>query len=102
MIVYCVEVSVVKGRESLFLEATEENHRNTRKEPGNIRFDVLQQQEDPSKFFLYEVYESEDAVKAHKETAHYLKWRETVASWMAAPRKGTSHTPMFPEERSQW
>ena len=102
MIVYCVEVSVVKGREDEFLAATEQNHINTRKEAGNIRFDVLQQQEDSSRFFLYEVYQSEDAVKAHKETAHYLKWRETVAPMMAVPRKGTRHNPHFPKDRSAW
>ena len=102
MLVYCVEVSVVKGYEGDFLKATEENYRNTRKEEGNLRFDVLQQQDDPARFFLYEVYTSEEAVKSHKETAHYLKWRETVAPWMAAPRKGTCHTPHFPEEPSKW
>ncbi len=102
MLVYCVEVSVVKGHENDFLNATEENHRNTRKEEGNLRFDVLQQQDDPSRFFLYEVYSSEDAVKTHKQTAHYLKWRDTVAPWMAVPRKGTCHTPHFPEDPSEW
>lgn len=102
MIAYCVEVSLIKGREDDFLKATEENHRSTRKEAGNIRFDVLQQKDDPCRFFLYEVYESDEAVKSHKETTHYLKWRETVAPWMASPRKGTCHTPHFPKEGSEW
>jgi (4S)-4-hydroxy-5-phosphonooxypentane-2,3-dione isomerase len=102
MIVYCVEVSVLHGKETDFLKATEENHIQTRQEPGNKRFDVLQQQEDPSRFFLYEVYESQEAVNAHKETAHYLKWRETVAPWMASPRKGISHIPHFPKEIASW
>ena len=102
MIVYCVEVSVTKGNEKEFLAATEENHRNTRKEPGNIRFDVLQSPDDSSRFFLYEVYTSDDAVTSHKETPHYLKWRETVAPWMAEPRKGTKYNPRFPEESSAW
>jgi autoinducer 2-degrading protein len=102
MIVYCVVVSVVKGREKDFLSATEQNHINTRMEPGNIRFDVLQQQEDPSLFFIYEAYQSEEAVAAHKKTAHYLKWRDTVAPWMAVPRRGTLHIPHFPKDRSEW
>ena len=102
MIVYCVEVAVTGGNENEFLAATEENHKNTRKEPGNIRFDVLQNSDDPSRFFLYEVYDSEEAVASHKETAHYLKWRETVAPWMAEPRKGVQYHPHFPGERSQW
>ncbi len=102
MIVYCVEVSVTKGNENDFLLATRENHRNTRKEPGNIRFDVLQSGEDPAKFFLYEVYESDEAVKSHKETSHYLKWRDRVAPWMAEPRKGVKYHPHFPEDGSAW
>ncbi|MDC7241729.1 MAG: antibiotic biosynthesis monooxygenase [Spirochaetales bacterium] len=102
MIVYCVEVQVVPGKEEEFKAASLRNHQATRKEPGNIRFDVLQQTEDSSRFFLYEAYTSEDAVKAHKETAHYLEWRETVAPWMAAPRKGTSHSVCAPEEPEKW
>ncbi len=102
MIVYCVEVTVTRGNESEFLTATEENHKKTRKEPGNIRFDVLQKSDDPTRFFLYEVYDSEEAVVSHKETAHYLKWRETVAPWMAEPRKGVQYQPHFPGERTQW
>ena len=102
MIVYCVEVSVKKGNEQDFLKATEQNHLQTRKEPGNLRFDVLQSGDDPSRFFLYEVYRSDDAVTAHKETAHYLTWRETVAPWMASPRKGTKFLPRLPEEEKKW
>ncbi len=102
MIVYCVEVHVVQGKEEEFRAASAENHTETRKEAGNLRFDVLQQTEDPSRFFLYEAYVDSDAVKAHKETAHYLKWRETVAPWMAEPRRGVSHTVCEPGDRSKW
>ncbi|MDC7231592.1 MAG: antibiotic biosynthesis monooxygenase [Spirochaetales bacterium] len=102
MIVYCVEVQVVPGKEEDFKAASLKNHQETRKEPGNIRFDVLQQSEDKSRFFLYEAYSSQEAVIAHKETAHYLEWRETVAPWMAAPRKGTSHSVCAPLEPGQW
>lgn len=102
MIVYCVEVHVIPGKEEDFKAASAENHRGTRNEPGNLRFDVLQQSEDKSRFFLYEAYTDGDAVKAHKETAHYLKWRETVAPWMAEPRRGVSHSVCTPLESSQW
>ena len=102
MIVYCVEVHVVEGHEKDFEQACLENRKGTRKEPGNIRFDVLQQTDDPSRFFLYEVYTGPEAVDAHKETPHYLKWRETVAPWMATPRKGVSHRICAPAEASQW
>ena len=62
-----------------FIEITTYNHENSRREPGNVRFDVLRDNKDPNKFLLYEVYENEDAAAAHKLTEHYNKWRETVA-----------------------
>jgi len=102
MLVYAVDVFVVSGHEDDFLKAIEENHLATRKEEGNIRFDVSQSQDDSSQFFLYEVYKDEAAVKAHKETSHYLKWRETVAPWMAKPRQGRCLDPHFPQDGSQW
>lgn len=69
------------------------NHDNSRKEPGNVRFDVLQSNDDPTKFFLYEVYVDADAAAAHKKTEHYLRWRDEVADYMASPRHGTPTTP---------
>jgi len=102
MIVYCVEIKVIKGREEDFEKASLENRKETRKEEGNFRFDVLQQNEDPSRFFLYEVYSNTEAVAAHKETPHYLKWRDTVAPWMAEPRKGVSHKICAPKEVTKW
>ena len=76
-----------------FREASLENHRNSRLEKGNIRFDVLQDDADPTKFMLYEVFDSEESVKAHKDTAHYMKWRDTVAPYMNSPRKAIKTTP---------
>ncbi|MDA3956467.1 antibiotic biosynthesis monooxygenase [Oceanispirochaeta sp.] len=102
MIVYCVEVKVISGKEGVFEQACLENRKGTRKEEGNHRFDVLQQSDNPGSFFLYEAYSSPEAVKAHKETPHYLKWRDLVAPWMAEPRKGTSHRVCAPLEVSGW
>ncbi|MFW6281989.1 MAG: putative quinol monooxygenase [bacterium] len=102
MLVYVVNVFVKKENIKEFKQATIKNHKNTLQEPGNIRFDVLQSQEDPACFTLYEVYESEDAVKAHKETTHYLEWRETVADWMAKPREGVKHKIIAPENIELW
>jgi (4S)-4-hydroxy-5-phosphonooxypentane-2,3-dione isomerase len=79
-----------------FIEATRQNHMSSVKEPGNFRFDVLQDSQDPSKFILYEVYGSESAAAAHKETLHYLNWRDAVAGWMAKPREGVNHDMLFP------
>ena len=102
MIVYCVTVHVKPGHEDDFAAATVENHLNTRQEPGNLRFDVLRSADEPSKFFLYEVYDSSESVAAHKETAHYLKWRETVADWMEKPRERRMHHVVCPTGSPEW
>lgn len=76
-----------------FRAASIENHNGTRLEPGNVRFDVLQSADDPTQFVLYEVFADEDAAKAHKETDHYKKWRDTVAPFMNSPRRATKTVP---------
>jgi len=78
-----------------FIEATLDNARNTRREQGNIRFDVLRSEQDPSRFLLYEAYRSRDDFTRHQETQHYLRWKQTVADWMAQPREGVKHTSIF-------
>ena len=102
MIVYRVNVFVKEDRIDDFIGATVENHENTRKEPGNLRFDVLRSADDPALFMLYEVYDSPEAVDAHKATAHYLKWRETVAGWMAKPREGVKYEVVRPLDETLW
>ena len=77
-----------------FIKITLYNHENSRKEPGNVRFDVLQANDDPTVFTLYEVYKTPEDAKAHKDTEHYKKWRETVEPYMACPRVGVGHTPL--------
>ncbi len=79
-----------------FIVACKENHLSSIQEKGNFRFDVMQQDQDSSRFVLYESYQNENAAKAHKDTNHYLKWRETVADWMASPRQGILHRGLFP------
>jgi autoinducer 2-degrading protein len=96
MYVACVTVFVKPGKEQDFIEATLENARNTRLEHGNVRFDVLQSEQSPGQFFLYEVYRSPDGFKTHQQTAHYLNWRQKVADWMAQPRQGVRHFSIFP------
>jgi autoinducer 2-degrading protein len=79
-----------------FIEATRINHENSLKESGNLRFDILQDANDPGKFVLYEAYNSQEAVLAHKDTPHYNQWRDTVAPWMEKPREGIKHKLLFP------
>lgn len=102
MIVTCVIVYVKAEHRDDFIAATIENHTHSIKEPGNLRFDVLQCADDPSRFLLYEAYESEEAAKAHKDTPHYLKWKETVADWMERPREGIKHKVIRPTEKWLW
>lgn len=79
-----------------FIRATTSNHENSVREPGNLRFDVLQDPLDQSHFILYEAYQDEAAAKAHKETEHYLLWRDTVADMMAKPREGIPMLGLMP------
>lgn len=101
MIVTIVNITVKPEYVEQFIAATLENHRGSVQEEGNFRFDVLQHRDDPTRFTLYEAYESEEAAARHKETAHYLKWRDTVSPWMAKPREGIPHRVIAPE-RSGW
>jgi len=96
MYVVCVTVWVRAGFEDAFIEATYENHVGTRKEPGNLRFDVLQKADDPTQFFLYEAYKTEEDFSTHQKTPHYLAWKEAVADWMAKSRHGVRHHSLFP------
>lgn len=81
-----------------FRQATVENARNSIQEAGVARFDVIQQLEDPTKFILVEIYKTTEAPRAHKETAHYIRWRDTVAGMMAEPRQGIRYNTIFPED----
>jgi autoinducer 2-degrading protein len=98
MHVTIVHVHVKPEHSERFIEATEKNHQASIQEPGNLRFDVLQSAEDPNHFVLYEAYRDEAAAAAHKQTEHYLTWRETVAQWMAQPRQGVLYKGLFPDD----
>lgn len=102
MIVTCVYIHILPGKADKFIEATVANHAGTRMEPGNVRFDFIRQEDDPDRFMLYEVFESEQAVADHKLTAHYLKWRDDVKDLMAEQRYGVKHSIIAPPERSEW
>ncbi|MEA1996132.1 MAG: putative quinol monooxygenase [Gemmatimonadota bacterium] len=99
MLIVHVFVHVKPGQAEAFQEATLENARNSVREPGIARFDIIRQQEDPARFVLVEVYRTPDDTARHKETAHYLKWRDTVADMMAEPRTNIKYTNVFPDEQ---
>lgn len=97
MYIVCVTVYVKPENQKEFIKATLQNARNTRKEPLNLRFDVLQCLDDENKFFLYEVYKDESGMTDHKNTEHYKTWRATVEHMMAKPREGVKHKNLYPE-----
>lgn len=97
MHVTLVHVHVQTECVGAFIAATRANHEASIKESGNRRFDVLQMPDDPTHFILYEAYVSAADAAAHKETAHYLTWRDAVAGMMAEPRRGVPMTGLFPE-----
>jgi len=81
-----------------FKTATLENARHSVQEPGVARFDVIQQQDDPTRFVLVEVYRTAADPAKHKETAHYRSWRDTVEAMMAEPRRSIKYTNVFPDD----
>ncbi|HOV33580.1 MAG TPA: antibiotic biosynthesis monooxygenase [Candidatus Hydrogenedens sp.] len=91
MYIMLVYVQVKPEFISAFREATLQNAQESRKEPGVVNFDILQQIDDPTRFVLYEAYKSEKDNSAHKETTHYALWRDTVASMMAEPRNSVKY-----------
>jgi len=97
MHVTLVHVQVKADCLEAFIEATRINHEGSVSEPGNLRFDILRDPEDDGHFILYEAYRSEADALDHKQTAHYLTWRDTVAEMMAAPRKGVPMRGLFPQ-----
>jgi len=97
MHVTLVHVRVKPEAIAAFITVTRANHQGALTEAGNRRFDLLQAPDDPVRFILYEAYASAADAAAHKETAHYLAWRDAVAGMMAAPRRGEVVNCVFPE-----
>lgn len=99
MLINHVHVRVKPESVDAFRQATIENARSSVKEPGIARFDVVQQQDDATRFVLIEVYRKPEAQAAHRETAHYAKWRDTVAPMMAEARQSTKYDAVFPDSQ---
>jgi len=95
MQVTIVHVRVKDDCIEAFTRASQLNHEASIQEAGNCRFDVLQSTDDLSYFVLYEAYLSGEDAAAHKQTAHYRQWRDTVAGMMAEPRRGVPYRGLF-------
>jgi (4S)-4-hydroxy-5-phosphonooxypentane-2,3-dione isomerase len=101
MLVVHVHVHVKPEHVGAFRAATVENARQSVREAGIARFDVVQQADDPTRFVLVEVYRDAAAPGAHKETAHYQAWRDAVGPMMAEPRTSVKFANVFPPD-SGW
>ncbi len=96
MEVTLVEINVKADKVDEFLEVFRDNHEGAIKEPGNLRFDVLQDEQEPTRFYIYEAYADSDAVAAHKKTPHYLRCVEALEAIMTGPRKKTRFKGIYP------
>jgi quinol monooxygenase YgiN len=99
MLVVLVHVHVKPDSVDAFIKATLDNASSSVKEPGIARFDVIRQADDPTRFTLIEVYRDADAPAKHKETAHYLRWRDAAANMMAEPRSSVKYSSVFPDDQ---
>lgn len=97
MVIVHVHAHVKPGSVEDFRQATIENARSSVQEPGIARFDVVQQEDDATRFMLIEVYRTTEAVAAHRETAHYAKWRDAVETMMVEPRNRVNYSAVFPD-----
>jgi autoinducer 2-degrading protein len=102
MLVVHVHVRVRPGQADDFLAVTLDNARASLTEPGVLRFDVIQDQEDPGHVVLVEVYRDDGASAAHKQTAHYATWRDRVADMLAEPRRSEKYSAVFPAGDRAW
>lgn len=101
MIIIQVHVHVKPDKIEAFRLACIENARQSIKEKGIVRFDVIQQKDSPDRFILIEAYRNQEGITNHKETLHYRKWRDQVADMMAEPRYGIAYTNVFPDDH-EW
>ena len=99
MLIILVQVHVKPEFLEEFKQATIVNATNSVKEPGIARFDVIQQEDDPTRFVLMEAYRNPEAALKHRETAHYLAWVEKAEGWLAEPRTRARYLNIFPDDQ---
>ena len=102
MLIVHVFVHVKPESVDAFAAATLENARNSVQEPGIVRFDVVQQEDDPTRFLLIEIYRTSSDPARHKETTHYAAWRDAVEPVMAEPRRSVRYRALFPDATAEW
>ncbi len=95
MLVVFVHAHIKTEDIEAFKTATLDNASNSIKEPGVVRFDAFQQNDDPNRFTLVEIYRTEADPPRHRETAHYIRWRDTVANMMIEPRTRVENSVVY-------
>src|SRR6188472_3876332 len=102
MLIVHVFVHVLPHRVDDFIAASRENARNSVREPGIVRFDLVQQDDDPTRFLLIEIYRTPQDPARHKETAHYATWRDAVEPMMSEPRRSVKYHAIVPDAVAEW
>jgi autoinducer 2-degrading protein len=102
MLIVHVFVHVKPESVDAFIAASLENARHSVQEPGIVRFDVVQQEDDPTRFLLIELYRTPGDPARHKETTHYATWRDAVEPMMAEPRRSVKYRALFPDATAEW
>ena len=100
MLIVHVFIHIKPEHIDAFIQASKENAQNSIQEPGIVRFDLIQQTDDPARFVLVEIYRTKDDPAKHKETAHYKKWRDTVEDMMAEPRYSIKYENVYPDDEN--
>jgi len=101
MVIVHVFIKIKPDMLEPFKAATLKNAQNSIKEPGILRFDFIQQEDDPLSFLLVEVYKDSNAIAQHKETSHYDEWCKSAEQMIAEPRKRIKYVNIFPEDK-EW
>lgn len=102
MLIVHVHIHVKPELVDAFIAATLDNARNSVQEPGVVRFDLIQQEDDPTRFLLQEIYRTAQDPARHKETSHYARWREVAEPMMAEPRTRAVYRALFPDATPEW
>jgi (4S)-4-hydroxy-5-phosphonooxypentane-2,3-dione isomerase len=99
MIIVHISIHIKPDKVEDFKEVTLKNARKSVQEPGIVRFDIIQQEDDPKHFLLEEMYRNSDAIAKHKDTTHYAEWRDAAEPLMSEPRKKITYIKIFPDDK---
>jgi autoinducer 2-degrading protein len=97
MVVLVVRMEAKPDKLDALISLATWNATESRKETGNVRFDLLRSSEHPTRLALYEVYRDEEALRVHRATPHFARWSQEVGPLLVAPRIGEKYVNVMPE-----